>query len=67
MASKRVQDVLKGIKNLTQAECKELAQELNSAAGTSPALESIVESTIIKSNTIRTAPVDSGGCACCGR
>lgn len=66
MASKRVEQVLNGIKNLSPQERAELVGFL-SGESTRGGKTVIIEESLVKANTIRSAPVDQGGCACCGR
>jgi len=64
VASKRVEQVMKGIKSLTASEKTELATELS---GNSPHRKAIIEEELRKAYAVHTTPAGTGGCACCGR
>lgn len=66
MATKRVEHVLNGIKNLTPKERAELALILSKEDSQGSRTEVITES-FSNINAIRTAPVDHGACTCCGK
>lgn len=63
MASKRVQQIIEGIKRLNPTEKAELAQEM---AGNNYARKQILEEEFRKAYAVHTAPAGSGGCVCCG-
>lgn len=64
MASSNVNQVLTGIKNLTDAEKKELADELSKGA---VAQRTIIAEAFTKAQTIHTSPISGGKCSCCGK
>lgn len=68
MASRRVEQVLNGIQNLTDLEKAELARELSGTtrSGRIVTQESLSES-FREVKGVHTAPIGQGGCACCGR
>lgn len=69
MATRKVEQVLNGLKNLTPVERVELAALLSGptpSGGPGVALERLTES-FNKANAVHTAPINQGGCACCGK
>ncbi len=70
MASTRVNQVLTGIKKLTSSEREELIKLLSSGSITEEKKKEqavILEKSLLQANSIHTAPVGTGGCACCGK
>lgn len=68
MATIKVNQVLRGIKNLSAVELRELAELLSET--TVERNRNLVisnEAFLEKAYTVHTAPIGSGGCACCGR
>lgn len=67
MASKKVNHVLQGIKNLTPDEVKDLVALLADSDRSSVSLESrrITESTLLKASTMHMGDSGGGACPCC--
>lgn len=68
MPSKNVEQVLNGIKRLSEKERRELASHLSGLTKSGQFLsEESINDSLVKANTVYTAPIGGGGCACCGK
>lgn len=71
MASRNVDLVINGIKNLSAAERDELARILSAPGAILESQKNLRFESLSKSfrdvNAVSTSPVGHGSCACCGR